>query len=249
MTVLEAIIIGIVQGLTEFLPVSSSGHILLTQRILGLESDLGFTLILHLATLLAIVLVMRKQIWDTIRAPKSWGPLIVATVFSGIVVLLFNGIFKSAFDGRFLSACFLITAIMLLCSGFVKPKKQKIGYFDAVIIGLVQGLATLPGISRSGSTISAAGLLGNERKQSVSFSFMLSIPIIVGSALIDLITEGVGSIQFLPLIFGFISAFISGLFAIKFMLKLTAKSFDGFAIYLTALSAFLIVNDLFLHII
>lgn len=248
MTVLEAILIGIIQGLTEFLPVSSSGHILLTQRILGVQSELSFTLILHLATLLAVVIVMRRQIWEVARKPKKWGPLIVATVASAIVVFACNDLFKSAFDGKYLSTCFLITAVMLLVSGFVKPKKQEITYLDAAIIGCVQGLAAMPGISRSGSTVSASVLLGNERSTSVSFSFLLSIPIIVGSALIDLISEGLGSIQFLPLLFGFIAAFISGLGAIKLMLKLTANACDWFAIYLTALSSFLIVNDLFLHL-
>lgn len=248
MTVLEALIIGLIQGLTEFLPVSSSGHILLTERILGVQSDLSFTLILHLSTLLAVAVVMRKQIWDTIRAPKKWGPLIVATICSAIIVFTLNDFFRLAFDGRYLATCFLITAVMLLVSGFIKPKKQEVGYFDAVIIGCVQGLAALPGISRSGSTVSTSIMLGNERTQSVSFSFLLSIPIIVGSALVDLISEGVGAIQFLPMLVGFISAFISGLFAIKLMLKLTANAFDFFAIYLTALSVFLIANDLFLQI-
>lgn len=248
MAVWEAIIIGIVQGLTEFLPISSSGHIILTQRILGVEPEMGFTLILHLATLAAVVLVMRKQIWDTIKTPKKWGPLIVATVFSAIVVLLFHNVLKSAFDGKFLATCFLITALLLLLSGFVKPKKTQINCFDAVFIGLMQGLAALPGISRSGSTVSTAVLLGNDREESVSFSFLLSIPIIIGSALIDLIAEGVGTIEFLPLVCGFTAAFISGLAAVKLMLKLTSGAFDFFAIYLTALSAFLLINDLGLHL-
>ncbi|MCH5163869.1 MAG: undecaprenyl-diphosphate phosphatase [Clostridiales bacterium] len=248
MTVWEAIIIGLIQGLTEFLPVSSSGHIILAERILGVQSELSFALILHLATLLAVVIVMRKEIWECARTPKKWGPLAVATIFSAIVVFAFNDLFKLAFDGRYLSTCFLITAVMLLFSGLVKPKKQEITCFDAVIIGCVQGFAAMPGISRSGSTVSTSILLGNERSTSVSFSFLLSIPIIVGSALIDLISEGLGSIQFLPLLFGFISAFISGLGAIKLMLKLTSNACDWFAIYLTALSVFLIVNDLFLHL-
>lgn len=248
MSVLEAIIIGIIQGLTEFLPVSSSGHILLCERIMGVKSELGFTLILHLATLLAVAIVMRKEIWQCIRTPKKWGPIILATAFSAIVVFAMGDLFEPAFTGKFLSTCFLITAIMLLLSGLFKSKKREIGYLDAVIIGCVQGFAALPGISRSGSTVSAAIMLGNERKTSISFSFLLSIPIIVGSALIDVITEGMGSITFLPLLCGFISAFVSGLIAVKLMLKLTAGAFDAFAIYLTALSMFLMANDLFFHL-
>ena len=249
MTIWEAIVIGIIQGLTEFLPVSSSGHILLTERILGVSGDLSFTLILHLATLLAVVIVMRKQIWDTIRTPKKWGPLIVATLFSALVVFALGGWLEEALSGgKYLAACFLITAVLLLVSGFIKPKKQEIKYFDAVIIGVMQGLAVLPGISRSGSTVATSVLLGNERSSSVSFSFLLSIPIIVGSALIDLIAEGLGSVQILPMLFGFIAAFISGLGAVKFMLKLTAGASDIFAIYLTVLAAFIIVNDMLLHL-
>ncbi len=247
MTVLEAIIIGLIQGLTEFLPVSSSGHILLVQRIMGVNSELGFTLILHLATLLAVVIVMRKRIWQTITSPKKWGPLILASVFSALVVFALGDALEYALSGRFLAVSFLITAVMLLVSGFVKPKKREISYFDAVIIGCVQGLAVVPGISRSGSTVSAAVMLGNEKEESVSFSFLLSIPIIVASAAVDLLTEGISSVTFLPLLCGFVSAFVSGLLAVKLMLKIS-KSYDAFAIYLTALSAFILINDLFLHL-
>lgn len=247
MTVLEAIIIGLIQGLTEFLPVSSSGHILLVERIMGVESELGFTLILHLSTLLAVVIVMRKQIWQTVRTPKKWAPLILATVFSALVVFALGNALESFFSGKFLAVSFLITAIMLLLSGFIKTKKHEISCFDAVIIGCVQGLAVIPGLSRSGSTVSAAVMLGNEREESVSFSFLLSIPIIVGSAAIDLITKGISSVPFLPLLCGFISAFVSGLLAVKLMLKIS-RGYDAFAIYLTALSAFILVNDLFLHL-
>ncbi len=247
MSVLEAIVLGLIQGLTEFLPVSSSGHILLAQRIMGVESELGFTLILHLATLLAVAIVMRKRIWDTIRTPKKWGPIILASIFSALVVFALGDALESVLKGKFLAASFLITAVLLLLSGFVKPKKREMTCFDAVIVGCVQGLAVLPGLSRSGSTVSAAALLGYEKEEAVSFSFLLSIPIIVASAAIDLLTEGISSIPFLPLLFGFISAFTSGLAAVKLMLKIT-RSYDAFAIYLTALSAFLLINDLLLHL-
>lgn len=248
MAIWEAIILGIIQGLTEFLPVSSSGHVLLAERLLGIKGDLSFTLMLHLATLLAVVVVLRKKLWETIKTPKKWLPLIVATSFSAVVVLLFHNLIEATFDGRFLAVSFLITAVLLLASSFVKPRKTEINCFDAVFIGLMQGLAALPGISRSGSTISTATLLGNSKEQSVEFSFLLSIPIIAGSALIDVITEGLGTVEFLPLIFGFVAAFLSGLFAIKLMLKLIKGSNDFFAVYLTVLSAFLLINDLWLHL-
>lgn len=248
MTVIEAIIIGILQGLTEFLPVSSSGHILLAERLLGLDSELSFTLMMHVATLLAVAIVMRKEIFAAVTNPKKLCRLGVATLMSALVIFALGDLLKSAFDIRYLPIFFLITAIMLLISGFVKPKKKEIDCFDAAIIGLTQGFAVLPGISRSGSTVAAATLLGNEKNEAVSFSFLLSIPIIVGSALIDFLSEGFGSVRVMPLIFGFIAAFISGICAVKIMMKLTKASFDVFAVYLTVLSAFLIINDLWLHL-
>lgn len=247
MTLIEAIIIGLIQGATEFLPISSSGHIMLVERLLGVESDLSFTLMMHLATLCAVVIVMRKQILSALKGNIKW-KILLASAMSFLVVIATNGLIKVAMSGTFLAVCFLITAVMLLASGFVKAKKTEINYFDAAMIGLVQGIAVLPGISRSGSTVSAAIMLGNERESSMSFSFLLSIPIILGSALIDFISEGLGAFEPLPIIFGFIAAFASGMVAIKLMLKLTKKSFDFFAIYLAALSLFLILNDLFLHL-
>lgn len=247
MTVFEAILIGLVQGLTEFLPVSSSGHILLCEKILGVENELGFTLMLHLATLLAVVIAMRKDIASLFKKPKSALPLLVATACSAIVVFALKGVLDFALDGRFLTVCFPITALMLLACGLRKPKKQTVGYFDAAIIGIVQGIAVLPGISRSGSTVSTAILLGNDKQQATTFSFLLSVPIIVGSALVDVISEGLSAVPFWPLVAGFASAFCGGMLALKVMFRLT-KSYDFFAVYLCLLTAFLLANDFWLHL-
>lgn len=248
MSVWQAIIVGIIQGLTEFLPVSSSGHILITQRLLGVQSDLSFTLMLHVATLLAVCIVMRKELFLLIRTPKKWGHVIVASLFSLGVIFALRPLLDLALDGELLPFAFLLTAALLLASGFRKPIKAEISCFDAAIIGAMQGLAVIPGLSRSGSTVSTSLLLGNEREKSVSFSFVLSIPIIIGSALLDVATTGLGSTPLLPLICGFIAAFISGYLAIKVMFKLTAAAYDGFAIYLIALSILMFINDYALHL-
>ena len=248
MTVWQAILVGLIQGLTEFLPVSSSGHIRLIERIMGIKGELSFALILHVATLFAVVFAMRKEVLDFVRSPKKWGYVIVATLCSLLVVFALSGLLKSALSGKYLAPSFLVTAALLLISGLVKPKKTAITYFDAAIIGCVQGLAVLPGLSRSGSTVSTAMMLGNERAQSVSLSFLLSIPIIIGSTAIDLITNGIGTIRPLPLVCGFLAAFISGTVAVKLMLRLSAKAWDWFVVYLTALSVFLIANDLFFNL-
>ncbi|MBQ4049220.1 MAG: undecaprenyl-diphosphate phosphatase, partial [Clostridia bacterium] len=128
-------------------------------------------------------------------------------------------------------------------------KERQISLADALIVGFTQGLAVFPGLSRSGSTISVASLCGVQKSQATDFSFFISIPVIVGGALLDCMGGGFATVDILTLFVGFVSAFVSGLFAVKFMLKSLTKSFDGFAIYLLILSAFLIINDAWLHIL
>lgn len=249
MNILEAIIIGIIQGLTEFLPVSSSGHMLLAARILDAEISLAFELMLHIATLLAVVLIMRKDIFELIKKPfqRQTGLLLASTVVTALILFFLLDFFKSSFSGQLLPYCFIVTAILLLCSGFFKERKQKMSYVDALIIGVVQGCAALPGISRSGSTISAGVMLGAERGAAARYSFLLSIPVIIGSSIVEIAGGGLSSVSFWPLFFGFASAFVSGFFALKLMLKLFSHSADYFAVYLLALSILLLLNDFVLH--
>ncbi len=255
MSVLEAFILGLVQGLTEFLPVSSSGHTIIAGKLLGLyQVPMAFELIIHLATLLAVIIAMHKQVFELVKKPfgREMRLVLTATVPSVIVVFLFQNIFRSAFSGEYLIYCFLVTAILLIVSG-IKPKrlvKPEISYFDAVMVGVAQGVAALPGISRSGSTIATAKLLGNDRENSTRFSFLISIPIIIGSAAVELITnKSAVGIGVFPLVVGFFTAFAFGLLGVKLMLKIFARrSLDGFAIYLCLLSVFLLCNETFLHI-
>lgn len=255
MNVFEALIIGLMQGLTEFLPVSSSGHMLLAGRIMGQMPSLAFELVMHLATLAAVIVVYRSDIWGLIKKPlcREVRLLAVATVPTVAIVLLGESLFRASFDGRFLSYCFLITGIVLIASGFShkKPAKAQMGYLDALVIGTAQGLAAFPGISRSGATISAAALLNNDKKSSARFSFLLSIPVILGSAAVELITNdsGLGAVSFLPLAVGFLAAFISGYIALRLVIKILSKyNFDGFAVYLLLLATFLLMNDFVLHL-
>ena len=215
---------------------------------------MAFELIIHLATLLAVVIAMRKQVFEVIRKPlgKDVRLIFVATVPSAAVVFLFQSVFRSAFSGEYLIYCFLVTAILLVVSGMNTKKlvKPEISYLDAAVIGLAQGVAALPGISRSGSTIATAKLLGVDKEQSTRFSFLISLPIIIGSAAVELITnKSAVGIDVVPLIVGFATAFVSGLVGVKLMLKVFARrSLDGFAIYLCLLSVFLLCNETFLHI-
>ena len=260
MTVLDAIVLGLLQGLTEFLPISSSGHLILFGKLLGVQNvPLAFELLTHLATLAAVLICLRKPVLTLVKKPfqKTTLLLIIATVPTVVIFLVFKAFFESAFDGRYLPYAFGATAVLLLASEFFGGAKKAvlspkptggITVTDALILGVVQGLSGLPGISRSGVTISAGRLLGQERKIAAEFSFLLSIPIILGSCAWGL-TGGAFSldISVWVTIAGFLAAFISGLLCVKFMLHFVAKhSMNGFAVYLLLLTAFLILDRFWL---
>lgn len=252
---MEAFILGLVQGLTEFLPVSSSGHTIIAGKLMGItQIPMAFELIIHLATLLAVIIVMRKDIVPLVKKPfgRDTALILTATVPTVLLVLLFQKLFRASFSGEYLIYCFIVTAILLIVSGIRKTNliKPKMSFADAAIIGIAQGIAALPGISRSGSTISAAKILGNDSQTSTRFSFLISIPIIIGSAAVELITNSSAmGIGIVPLLVGFSAAFASGLAGIKLMVKVfSSRSLDGFAIYLCLLSVFLLCNDTFLHL-
>ena len=254
MTVWEAIILGLVQGLTEFLPVSSSGHLLLAGRIMGLGTlGLGFELVCHLGTLLAVFLVMRKELFALVRKPFSrrMRVLGLASVCTAVIAGFISVFMRDLLEGSLLTYCFIITGILLLCCGFASQKKAEVGYGDAAIIGLMQGVACFPGLSRSGTTIATAQFLGIPRKKAAEFSFILSIPVILGSSIIELSLHGLGggNVGALAMIAAFGASFIGGLFAVVFILKLLQKgNLDWFAVYLFMLSAFMLINDYALHL-
>ena len=251
METLYFFVLGLVQGLTEFLPVSSSGHLVFLDKIFGVDTGnfLFVSIILHVATLFSVIILFYKQIWELIKNPFSKKTLliVVATIPTVIIVLLFKGFFENSFVGDGLGVCFMITAILLMLTYF-KTKSvnyipnNNMTYKKAIVVGIVQGVAVLPGISRSGSIISANVLMGTSSESSTSFSFILSIPIIICSLIYEIfscIKTGtamyVGS--FFNLGLSFVVALISGIFAIKIMKRIakTGKYYI-FSIYLILIS-------------
>lgn len=247
------IIMGIIQGITEFLPVSSSGHLVLLSKIFGVKESLFVSIILHVATLLSIIVVLRKKVFYYFCHPFSQGSkkIILATIPTCLIVLLIMPLIKSSFDGVFLPYCFMITAVLLVFTDLFFFKKENqvfydnknpdflgISYKQAFFMGIAQGFAVFPGISRSGSTICAGMLAGGDRTSVAEFSFLMSIPVIILSLfkeVFDVIkNKEVLNINIIAIIIAFIFAFIIGVYAIKFMIYLTKKaSFLWFGIYLT----------------
>lgn len=263
MTIWVALILGIVQGLTEFLPVSSSGHLALLGKLFGIsEGTLLLTILLHVATLLAVLFVLRKEIWELIKHPFSREAcnLYLATIPTVLIVLVSKGFFDDTFENsKLLPYFFLLTAILLLVTYFISKRQTqtemdypKNGFkrnnLSSLVMGAAQGLAVLPGISRSGSTICAGLLCGEERSKVAKFSFLMSIPVILGSLLFEIVKGDFGVLaaenMALPTIVAFISAFVVGILSMKFMLKIVEKGkYYYFSIYLIALSilAFFVV--------
>ena len=207
MSYLQSFILGLLQGLTEFLPVSSSGHTLLAGWLLGVEIPLAFELILHLATLLAVIIFYRKSVFARIKRPFCQGNLYLAlaTMVTAVIAFLFRKFYEDGLSSiSMLPLFFALTAGILAVGSCVKPRPTKMNAGKSAIIGLTQGLACLPGLSRSGTTISTALILGVDKQESTEFSFLLSIPIVLGSAIIELITQPLISVSlpvFIDLIF------------------------------------------------
>lgn len=243
------IVLGVVQGLTEFLPVSSSGHLVLLSRIFGIEDSLFVSILLHVATLLSVIVVLRKEVWSIVRHPFSdlSRKIITATIPTCFIVLIIYPFITEAFEGAMLPICFMITAIVLLATDFFVQKKKTsslnmpLSYKQSLIMGAAQGLATLPGISRSGSTICAGVLAGGDREKVAKFSFLMSIPVIILSMCMEiykLIKLGsLPAVNVAGLVLGCVAAFIVGVLSIKFMIKLTQKlNFRWFSLYLLILT-------------
>ncbi|MGA8853486.1 MAG: undecaprenyl-diphosphate phosphatase [Christiangramia sp.] len=249
MDVLDAVILGIIQGLTEFLPVSSSGHLELVKAILGdtsvPEESLLFTVVLHFATALSTLVVFRKDVFQIIGGLLSfkWNEetqfslkIIVSMLPAVIVGLLFEEQLEALFGGNILFVGFmlLITALLLWLADKAKNTGKKVSYSNAFVIGVSQAIAMLPGISRSGATISTSVLLGNDKTKAARFSFLMVVPLIFGKIAKDLLSGELthSSIDFSILAIGFAAAFIAGLVACTWMISLVKKSkLSWFAIY------------------
>lgn len=253
MSILEALILGLVQGLTEFIPVSSSGHLLLTHQIFGsTENTLAFDVALHVGTLLALILYFRKDLWNlavNIFAKNKEGRLarllIAATIPAAIAGLIFGDYIDKHIRTPFIVAISL--ALMGLVMLYVDRKTPKentneITTKQGMSVGLAQILALIPGVSRSGATLTMGIFVGLDRKQATRFAFLLAVPIIAGSAFGILLKDG-DQISFGPdLAVGLIAAFVSGLFAIKFMLNIITKvGLKPFAYYRIVLAVIVLI--------
>ena len=245
---LEALILGLIQGLTEFLPISSSGHLEIGKVLLNteVEESLIFTVVVHGATVLSIIVVFWKDIAtlfkDTLKFQYNDSTKYVLKIFLSMLPVLLVGVFlkeqvESFFTGnlQFVGYMLLITAALLAFAYFYNPSNKKITYKSALLIGISQALAVLPGISRSGATISTGLLLGAKREEITRFSFLMVLIPIIGANLLDLMDydfSGGGQISAFSLFIGFIAAFISGLFACKWMIKIINQGkWIYFAVY------------------
>lgn len=242
MTWFEALILGLIQGLTEYLPVSSSGHLAIGSYLFGVngEDNLIFTIMVHVATVLSTLVVLWKEIDWIFRGLFKFEMnaetryalnIIISMIPVGIVGVFFKDKVEAIFgSGLLIVGCMLIvTAILLTFSYYAKPRQRShISPWHAFVIGLAQAIAVLPGLSRSGSTIATGLLLGNKKESMAQFSFLMVIPPILGEALLDAMKvvkgeEAFGSIETLPLVIGFVAAFISGCLACKWMINIVKR--------------------------
>jgi undecaprenyl-diphosphatase len=258
----EAILLGIVQGLTEFLPVSSSGHLIIGKELLGIETtNLKFEVVVHAATVTSTIVVFRKEIWDLIKGffkfrmnPETKYLFMIA--LSMIPVFIVGIFFKEQVESIFgsgllvVGASLVVTSILLFLSGFIKPAEKKLTYGRAFVIGIAQAVAVLPGLSRSGSTISTGMLLGVKKDEIAKFSFLMVLVPVLGEAFLELIsgefTSPSSDLPTLSLVLGFLSAFISGLFACKVMIALVKRAkLLPFAIYCAIVGIICLLSFLF----
>ena len=261
----EALILGIVQGLTEYLPVSSSGHLAIGQALFGMqngEENLMFTVAVHVATVLSTLVILGSEIDWIVRGlfkcklnaeTKYALNIVVSMIPVGIVGVFFKDTVEEIFGSGLLvvGCCLLLTALLLIFSYYAKPRqKEHISWKDAFIIGLAQAAAVMPGLSRSGSTIATGLLLGNKKELLAQFSFLMVIPPILGEALLDVMkmTKGedvMGSIEALPLAVGFLAAFLSGCLACKWMINIVKRGkLIYFGIYCAIVGAVTIICSL-----
>lgn len=255
---IEAMILGLVQGLCEFLPISSSGHLVLFGKLLNVQMPgILMETMLHVGTLAAVLLVYRQDIWAMIKNPlgKDVRLLVVATIPTVIGALLLGDLIDEVFSGGFLGISFLITTVILWISGRMNGKRTEMTYKDAGIMGGMQLVALLPGVSRSGSTIAGGLFAGLDRTQAARFSFLMSIPAILGSLVLqakDLISGDVAvqSIAWGPLALGTLVAMGAGLLAIRFMLRVIRTSgLKWFAVYTLALGLLVTLDQYVTHLV
>lgn len=263
MSVLEAIILGVIQGLTEFLPVSSSGHLELAKAIVGdtsvPEESLTFTVVLHFATALSTLVIFRKEVFEILKGlfQFKWNDqtkfslkIVISMIPAVIVGLLFEEQLEAFFGGKILlvGLMLIVTALLLLLADKAKNTNKQVSFSNSVIIGISQAIAMLPGISRSGATISTSVLLGIDRTKAARFSFLMVVPLIFGKIGKDLLSGDLNfqSSEIVAISSGFVAAFIAGLLACKWMIALVKNSkLSYFSIYCAIVGVIAIAYSLF----
>lgn len=261
---IQALLLGLIQGLTEYLPVSSSGHLTIGQELLGVSGgdNLTFDVAVHVATVLSTLVILWREIdwifkgifkFEMNEETKYVLNILVSMIPVGIVGVFFKDYVEKVFGSGLLivGIMLLVTAALLTFSYFAKPRqKSHISLKDAFIIGVAQACAVLPGLSRSGSTIATGLLLGNKKERLAQFSFLMVIPPILGEALLDVMKavkgeDVLGEIETFPLLVGFLAAFVSGCFACKWMINIVKKGkLFYFGIYCAIVGAIAIIYSL-----
>lgn len=260
MDVLNAIILGIIQGLTEFLPVSSSGHLEIFKVVLGdnklPNESLLMTVILHFATACSTIVVFKDDIKDLILGLFSFEKndsfwfsvkIILSMVPAVFVGFFFESEIESLFNGNLtiVGAMLILTGALLFLADKAKPSEKKISFSSSLLVGIAQAIAIVPGISRSGATISSAVILGIDKENAAKFSFLMVVPLIIGKVIKDITCAEtiINNESFLPLIIGFVFAFITGMIACKWMIKLVKNSkLKYFSIYCFLVGIFSIIS-------
>jgi undecaprenyl-diphosphatase len=253
----EAVVLGLIQGLTEFLPVSSSGHLEIAKSLFGIDhhASFFFTVAVHGATVLSTLLVFWKEILNLITGSLKFKmneetsymlKIILSMIPVGIAGLLLKDPVESLFDGNmvFIGLMLLVTSGVLAASHFMKKRERPIGYKDAFIIGLAQAVAVIPGISRSGSTIATGLMIGNKKEEIARFSFLMVLIPVIGANILEIFSADfiIGDTNWLIIITGFIAAFVSGYFACTWMIALVKKSkLIWFSIYCAVIGLLTII--------
>ncbi len=276
MTYIQAIILGAVQGLAEFLPISSSGHLALLQNIFGIEEVLFFAVMLHFGTLISLFIVYWKEIWELVvelfltikdvctgkglkleeRPIRKLGVMIiVTTIVTGVIGILFEDAFNALYASCVaIGVCLIITGVLMYFSERIGKNNrtlERMNYRNSIFIGVMQGLAICPGISRSGSTLVGGLTCGFKRDFAVKYAFLISIPVILGSFILELkdaLSVGIDTAIIGPTVVGVVIAAVVGLFAIKAMIKIvTNKNLKYFSYYVWVVGIFAIVYGLFIQ--
>jgi len=262
MEIINAIILGIIQGITEFLPVSSSGHLEIAKAILGEnkvgEESLLMTVVLHFATALSTIIIFRKDILEILKGlfqfknnDSFWFSLkiVFSMIPAALVGVFFNDEIEALFGGALtlVGSMLLVTGLLLFLADKAKASAKKVGVKHAILIGISQAIAILPGISRSGATISTAVLLGIDKEKAARFSFLMVVPLIFGKIAKDILSADIQyeTTTFIPLLVGFVFAFLTGMFACKWMIRLVKSSqLKYFAYYCFAIGGIVIATSL-----